>query len=103
MAGVRVHGCEPDGGDIASGDPGWRSVSGQAPHCAGLTGDRGKCLVLRLLYSYMARGTAMKKRVWSYVSGSAPAPGEGSCSRSLAANFCRDWIITPTACRRFGE
>ena len=70
-----------------SGDPiGW-SVSGQVPHCAGLTGDRGKCLVLRLLYSYMARGTAMKKRVWSCASGPAPAPGEVSCPRSLAANF----------------
>jgi hypothetical protein len=28
---------------------------------------RGKCLVLRLLYSYLARGTAIKKSAWCYV------------------------------------
>jgi hypothetical protein len=52
-----------------------------------LTGDRGKCLVLRLLYSYMARGTAMKKRVWSYASGSAAAPGASQLFQVARGEF----------------
>ena len=52
-----------------SGDPGGRGVRGMAPHCPGLAGRSRECLVLRLLYSYMARGTAVGKSAWSYARG----------------------------------
>ena len=70
---------------------GWPGMHRTAGAMSGLDwAIAGNALVVRLLYSYMARGTAMEKRVWSYgaVSGRiARDAGIGNYSRSAAANF----------------
>jgi hypothetical protein len=50
---------------------------------------RGKCLVLRLLYSYLARGTAIKKSAWCYAIDDSDRPRQGCPGRSRSIS--RDW------------
>ena len=54
---------------------------------------RGKCLVLRLLYCYLARGTAIKKSAWCYAIHDSDRPRRGWPGRSRLIS--RDWVKHP--------
>ena len=92
LADGGVRGCEPDGGDMNSGDPGGRSVSGRVPHCPGLTGRSREMPGVATAVQLYGEGDGDKEERLELRARSAAATGQvgRQVSGPVAVNCSQD-------------